>query len=76
MVDWSLAHVNDRNGLIIMCAIFCVSSITVTALRFYARRFKKLRFQADDWTILAALVCSSIVWCTAYNLGWALLVVM
>ena len=56
-MDWSLAHVNDRTGLIIMCVIFSISSTAVVVLRFWSRRFKKLRWQADDWTMVVALVC-------------------
>ena len=56
-MSYSLAQVNDRNGLIAMCIIFSIASIMAVYLRFYARRLKGLQFQADDWLIAAALVC-------------------
>lgn len=52
-----LAQVNDRVGLIIMASVFTVAIITVVFLRFWARRLLKLRYGADDWLALTALVC-------------------
>ena len=66
-MDWSLAYVNDRTGLIIMCVVFTISSTVVTLLRFWARKFKKLRYQADDWTIAAALVTTLLPVCPPTN---------
>ncbi|KAF6221518.1 hypothetical protein HO133_002374 [Letharia lupina] len=55
-MGYSFAPVNNRDGLIAMCIIFSISSTTAVVLRFYARRFKGLQFQADDWLIAASLV--------------------
>lgn len=55
-MGYSFAPVNDRNGLIAMCVIFSLSSTAAVILRFYSRKFKGLRFQADDWLIAASLV--------------------
>ena len=55
-MSYSFAPVNDRNGLIAMCVIFSISSTTAVVLRFYSRKFKGLRFQADDWLIAISLV--------------------
>ncbi len=57
-MGYSFAPVNDRNGLIAMCVIFSITSTTAVALRFYSRKLKNLRFQADDWLIAASLVNS------------------
>lgn len=40
-------------GLSISCPIIAIASVI---FRFEARRIKRLRPEADDWTILAALV--------------------
>ena len=53
---YSFALVNDRDGLIAMCVLFSITSTTAVAFRFYARRIKGLRFQADDWLIAISLV--------------------
>ena len=55
-MGYSLAQVNDRNGLVAMGVIFSITSIMAVALRFYARRLKGLQLQADDWLIAGALV--------------------
>lgn len=55
-MSYTFAPVNDRDGLIAMCVIFSITSTAAVALRFYARKFKGLRFQADDWLIAASLV--------------------
>ena len=55
-MGYTFAPVNDRNGLIAMCVIFSLSSTAAVVLRFYSRKFKGLRFQADDWLIAASLV--------------------
>ena len=55
-MGYSLAQVNDRNGLVAMCVVFSITSIMAVALRFYARRLKGLQLQADDWLIASALV--------------------
>lgn len=55
-MGYSFAPVNDRNGLIAMCVMFPISSTTAVVLRFYARKFKGQRFQADDWLIAISLV--------------------
>lgn len=55
-MGYSLAHVNDRNGLIIMCVFFSILSTGAVALRFYSRKFKGLRYQADDWLAFGGLV--------------------
>lgn len=55
-MGYSFAQVNDRSGLIAMCVIFSITSTTAVVLRFYARKCKGLRFQADDWLIAASLV--------------------
>ena len=57
-MGYSFAPVNDRNGLVAMCVIFSITSTTSVALRFYSRKIKGLRFQADDWLIAASLVNS------------------
>ncbi|KAL2045928.1 hypothetical protein ABVK25_011924 [Lepraria finkii] len=54
-MGYSLAQVNDRNGLIAMCVIFSITSTTAVVLRFYARKVKGLRIQADDWLIAVSL---------------------
>lgn len=54
-----LAQVDDRPGLIITAAIFCVMTISALALRFYARRVTGAGLGADDWLALTALVTSS-----------------
>ena len=61
-MGYSLAQVNDRNGLIAMCVIFSITSTTAVVLRFYARKVKGLRIQADDWLIAVSLVsaCSEV----------------
>lgn len=54
-MGYSFAPVDDRNGLIVMSVIFSITSTTAVVLRFCARRFKDLRFQADDWLIATSL---------------------
>lgn len=60
----TLAHANDRTGLIIMGSFFCLSSFVAVAFRLYARRLAKTDLGTDDWLCLIALVsirpiCSS-----------------
>lgn len=55
-MGYSFAKVDDRGGLIAMCIIFSITSSTAVVLRFCARRFKGLQFQADDWLAAASLV--------------------
>ncbi|KAL2037574.1 hypothetical protein N7G274_009687 [Stereocaulon virgatum] len=55
-MGYTFAPVNDRDGLIAMCVIFSITSTTAVVLRFYSRKFKGLRFQADDWLIAASLI--------------------
>ena len=55
-MGYSFAKVDDRDGLIAMCIIFSITSTTAVVLRFCARRFKGLQFQADDWLAAASLV--------------------
>lgn len=55
-MGYALAHVNDRSGLIVMTIIFIILTTGTVALRFYARKINMLRFQADDWLIVVALV--------------------
>ena len=65
IMGYSFAHVNDRDGLIAMCVIFSITSTAAVVLRFYARKFKGLHFQADDWLIAASLVSAHL---TGYDL--------
>lgn len=55
-MGYSFAPITDRNGLITLCVIFSITSTTVVVLRFYARKCKGLRLQADDWLIAISLV--------------------
>ena len=41
-----------------VCIVFSVLAIASVVLRFAARRARRLPLLADDWVILAALVCS------------------
>ncbi len=45
-----------------------IISILSVILRFEARRVKRVYLGADDWTILAALVCLNI--CSGYLLSF------
>ena len=47
---------DQRPTILALGILFPVIAILAVALRFHARRLKKLRLEADDWTILAALV--------------------
>lgn len=49
--------VRSRNTIIVIISIvFSVVAVTAVALRFRARRIKKLKIGADDYLILPALV--------------------
>ena len=61
-MGYSFAPITDRNGLIALCVIFSITSTTVVVLRFYARKVKGLRLQADDWLIASALVITCPYW--------------
>jgi hypothetical protein len=37
--------------------VLLVLTTTFVGLRFYARRLQNIRYGAEDWTILGALVC-------------------
>ena len=50
-----MAH-DDDPVMLALGIIFPIISITSVILRFEARRLRRLRLEADDWTILAALV--------------------
>ncbi|KAI1114928.1 hypothetical protein F5Y14DRAFT_461024 [Nemania sp. NC0429] len=52
----SLAHVNDRIGLIVMASIFTIIIIMAVVLRFYSRRLSRARLGPEDWLALSALV--------------------
>lgn len=43
-----------------VCIILALLSTSAVVCRFYARRIKGMRLQADDWTVLVALVCDYI----------------
>ena len=42
--------------ILAVCIVFPITSIAAVIFRFEARRIKRLRLEADDWTILIALV--------------------
>ena len=52
-------HIND-NGvpsvIAVNAACFSLAAIAV-ALRFTCRRIKRIKYDADDWLMLAGLVC-------------------
>lgn len=50
-----MAH-DDDPVMLALGIIFPIISITSVILRFEARRLRRLKLEADDWTILAALV--------------------
>ena len=55
-MNYSLAFVTDRNGLLVMTALFTIISILVVVLRFWSRKIKRLDLLIDDWLIVISLV--------------------
>ncbi|KAI4114400.1 MAG: hypothetical protein LQ338_008014 [Usnochroma carphineum] len=55
-MGYHLAAANDRDGLIALCVLFSITSSAAVALRFYSRRTKGLRYQADDWLAAVSLI--------------------
>ncbi|KAE8154331.1 hypothetical protein BDV25DRAFT_126613 [Aspergillus avenaceus] len=50
-----LPTTSDRTGLLVMASIFCVTTITVVWLRFYARKLTRIGVGPDDWLALASM---------------------
>ena len=48
---------NDKPIFLGLSIAFPIIAIASVIFRFEARRIKRLKLGADDWTILAALVC-------------------
>ena len=44
--------------MVVLAIIFCVLPIVFLGLRIYARRVQKVALEADDYTIMAAMVWS------------------
>ncbi|CAJ2512980.1 Uu.00g010990.m01.CDS01 [Anthostomella pinea] len=51
----TVPHVDDRNGVIVMTAVFTLLIILAVAFRFYARHLTRAGYGADDWLAAAAL---------------------
>ena len=50
-----MAHYDD-SVIFELSIIFSIIAIASVIFRFEARRIKRLKLEADDWTVLAALV--------------------
>lgn len=50
-----MAHYDD-SVILELSIIFPIIAIASVIFRFEARRIKRLKLEADDWTVLAALV--------------------
>ena len=53
--------VNDGAVFLGLGIAFPIIAIASVIFRFEARRIKRLKLGADDWTILAALVCFCVL---------------
>lgn len=56
---YQLAHVGESRAVLMLAPMYggVALSFVAVLLRFASRRISKTRLQADDWTIVAALVC-------------------
>ena len=57
-VQYELAHLNDGRELSVAAAyIVCVAIILLAVImRFVSRRIGRIKYEADDWTMVVALV--------------------
>ena len=65
-------NVNDSQGprIIGTSVTLIVISTLALVLRFVARHLSRAGLWWDDWTILAALVGTRALWCTAVGQPW------
>ena len=56
--QYQMAHINDSKKVTILTAYIISVSISLLAviMRFVSRRVGRIKYGADDWTMLAALV--------------------
>ena len=52
---------DQRLTILILSIVFPIIAFVAVILRFEARRIKRLRLEADDWTIVVTLVCRECI---------------
>jgi hypothetical protein len=69
-VEYQMAHYDESQIPLLITVLFIgfVVTVSAVALRFWSRKLLKAKYQADDWTILAALVSVSPRWPWSHSL--------